>query len=150
MKRHNLTRHCFLLLTLTFLTACAPSIPRSELQNLPPLVEIISLDLQDKKITLRVSNRNTTTRKNNVLSCDINIVKLNPIKIESITIPDLTNYAKETINIDLSSSIGSEHQLSPSMNYELDCQVSSEKFQNVQILKQGKLFKIPGTIAEYR
>ena len=78
--KHNIS--LIILLTVTFiLSSCGSSVPRNELQNLPALIEIMSIDLADGDLKLRVSHRNNLTRNNNQLNCQLALKDFTPIKM---------------------------------------------------------------------
>lgn len=139
-----------LLLAIVLMASCS-SAPRTELHNLPSMVEIVSLNLSETHIKIRVSHRNRHTRKNNQLSCQLAIKDHEVIEFNAIPIPDLTTYAVETVNINLSSnelpdSLSDDDELP----YALDCFLFSENFRKEHVIKTATLFSVPGTTGEYR
>ncbi len=141
------------LITFCFITlqACGPSIPRTELSDLPPLIEIVSLNLSEQQLKLRVSHRNKITRKDNQLSCQLALKDFIPIKFNRVTLPDMTTYAKETIDIKLDqTNLPKVDKQQKGLPYVLDCYIFSENFRDEQIIKKASLFKVPGISGEYR
>ena len=140
-----------IITTCLVLSSCGSSVPRNELQNLPSLIEIMGIDLADGELKIRISHRNRLTRKNNQLSCQLALKDYTPIKFNQIQLPDLTNYAVETIDIKLSTIdlpvVDSEHKQMP---YVLDCYLFSETFREEHLIKKSTLFRVPGSTAEYR
>jgi len=139
------------LFTLLFvLSSCGSRLPRKDLQNLPTLIEIISLNLKTKSIKLRVSHRNRDTRENNQLSCQLTIEGLHNIEITNVAIPDLGAYAIETIEATITSESLNINTLQKSLPYVLDCYLTSDNFKNEQVIKKAIIYQIPGQTASYR
>lgn len=141
-----------ILLTLTVvLSNCGSSVPRNELQNLPALIDIISLNLTDGNLKARVSHRNNLTRKNNQFNCQIALKDFNTIKFKDIKLPDLTNYAVETVDIKLpSTELPAIKSSTDELSYVLDCYLFSDNFREEHIIKKATLYKVPGSLAEFR
>lgn len=139
-------------LILTFmLSSCGPTIPRSELHDLSPLMEVVNLNLNDKQLKLRITHRNKRVREANQLSCQLAIKDNAPVRFKRIQLPDLTHYAKETISIQLEpNSLIKINKNIKELPYVLDCFLYSENFRDEQIIKKANLYKVPGTISEYR
>jgi len=139
-----------ILITVFILNSCT-SVPRSELQNLPSLIEIKSINFEDGLMQVRISHRNNSTKKNNLLSCQLAFKNFAPIAFNQIPLPDLTNYAVEIIDIKLSSiDLPAVDQVGKEMSYVLDCFVFSENYREEHIIKKSILFLVPGSEAEYR
>lgn len=139
------------LILTSLLSGCGPSIPRTELHDLPPLIEIVALDFNSKQLKARITHRNKNTRENNQLSCQLALKDFEAIRFDSITVPNLTTYAKETVNIDLSDSQFPQlNQLSKELPYVLDCFLFSENFRKEQVIKKATLFQVPGSEYEFR
>ena len=143
-----------LIILFTFsliLSSCGSSVPRNELQNLPALIEIMGINLANGDLRVRISHRNNLTRENNQLSCQLALKDFTAIKFSKIPLPDLTNYAVETIDIKLSpadfpaASLGHKE-----MSYVLDCYLFSANFREEHLIKKSTLFRVPGSQAEYR
>jgi len=139
------------LFILACLAAGCTPVPRTELQDLPSLVEIVAFNVPQAQLKLRLSHRNKDTRENNQLSCQMAIKDQPAFDFSAIPVPDMTTYAVETIDIDLSgqtmpSGIDGADQLP----YVLDCFLFSANFRTEQIVKRGSLFLIPGSENEYR
>ena len=140
-----------LLLLITFVLSSCTSVPRNELRNLPSLIEIKSINFTNGLLQLRISHRNSLTRENNQLSCQLTLKNFPPIKFNRISLPDLTNYAIETIDINLTpDKLPSIDQAQKSISYVLDCYMFSENFQEEHIIKKSILFQVPGIKAEFR
>lgn len=148
--KHNLLLFSLCVSSL-ILTGCGTSVPRNELQNLPALIEIMAINLVDGKLKVRVSHRNNMTRENNQLSCQLALKDYKPIEFNQIPLPNLTNYAIETVNIrlplsDLPKSITNVKELP----YVLDCYLFSDNFKEERLIKKSTLFQVPGSLADYR
>ncbi len=148
-------RHTYLSITLIsgliILANCSSSVTRKDIQNLPPLVEIVVLDVAQNTLKLRVSHRHQISRKDNKLSCQLAIQDLAPLKIQQTPLPDLTTFATETTDISINTTALSESgKLNKELPYVLDCFLFSENFRKEQVLKKGVLYKVPGSLAAYR
>lgn len=141
----------FSLLLGLLLTAGCSSVPRSELQNLPSLIEIVAFQVSEAQLKLRLSHRNKTTRKSNQLSCQLAIKDQPAFAFNAIPVPDMTNYAVETIDIDLhDQTMPVIAKGAAELPYVLDCFLFSENFRTEQILKRATLYLVPGSDHEYR
>ncbi|MCX7552976.1 hypothetical protein OS175_03720 [Marinicella sp. S1101] len=151
MKKNNPFIAAVFLTLVLFLAACGSRVPRSELQDLRPLVEIVAFDISLQNLKLRISHRNKTTRENNQLNCQLAIKDLSAIQFEQVALPDLTNYAKETIDINWEKPANFALSNQPSeLPYVLDCYLYAENFRDERVIKKGSLYKVPGTSGEYR
>ncbi len=148
--KHNI-QIIILFTIILILVSCGSSVPRNELQNLPALIEIMGVDLADGKLKLRVSHRNNLTRKNNQISCQLALKDFTPIKFNNIALPDLTNYAVETLDVNLSpTDLPAVNQSHKEMPYVLDCYLFSDNFREEHLIKKSTLFRVPGSKADYR
>lgn len=151
MKNNNSLITAITLTLILLLVGCASSVPRTELQDLRPLVEIVAFDISQQNLKLRVTHRNKTTRENNQLNCQLAIKDLSAIQFDQVTLPDLTNYAKETIDIKWVKPVNFVLSNHPSeLPYVLDCYLYAENFRDERVIKKGSLYKVPGTSGEYR
>jgi len=133
------------------MSSCGTSVPRNELQNLPVLIEIMGINLSNGELKVRISHRNNLTRKNNQLSCQLALKDLTPIKFNQIPLPDLTNYAVETVDIKLPPlDLPAANKRSKELPYVLDCHLFSENFRQEHVIKKSTLFRVPGSVADYR
>ncbi len=133
------------------LLACGSPNTRKDLQNLPSLIEIVELNLNQNSIKLRVSHRNNLPREQNQLSCQLAIKDQQVIKLPSLNVPDLTTFATETIQatVDFSPlNIGSEPI--NSLPFVLDCYLSSETFRKEHIITESTIYLVPGKENRYR
>lgn len=130
---------------------CTSSVPHSELQDLPSLIEIKNINLNNGQLELRVSHRNKETRMNNQLSCQLALKDFPPIKFNEIPLPDLTNYAVETVGINLSSeNLPKTKTVNKTLPYVLDCYLFSSNFREERSIKRSTLYPVPGNQAVYR
>lgn len=151
MTNKNSIRLLALCITSFLLSSCTSSVPRSELQNLPSLIEIKGVNLIDGDLKIRVSHRNNLTRKNNQLSCQLALKDFMPFKFNKIPLPDLTNYAVETIDIKLPAvDLPPVNKMTKDMPYVLDCFLFSQNFREEHLIKKSTLFRVPGSQADYR
>jgi hypothetical protein len=133
------------------LTACGSPVPRKDMQNLPSLIEIVALNLKENSIKLRVSHRNRATRENNQLSCQLAIKDFEPIQLTAIVLPDLTNYATETIETNIAiQQFGQSLQSHQELAYVLDCFLFSSNFRKEHIIKKSFVYQTPGERHLYR
>ncbi|MCB1583399.1 MAG: hypothetical protein R3E90_14020 [Marinicella sp.] len=140
-----------IVICLTLLAACGSSVPRKELQNLPSLIEIIALDFNQNKLKLRVSHRNSTAREGNQLSCQLALKDFSPLKVTAINLPDLTNYATETITSEISlNQLTLDPQTHSNLPYVLDCFLFSSNFRKEHIIKKAVVYQTPGAPGIYR
>ncbi len=140
-----------LTMLLTFSLVGCTSVPKTELQNLPSMVEIVMLNLADAQLKVRVSHRNRTTRENNQLSCKLAIKDHPSVEFNAIPIPDLTTYAVETVEISLADqTLPAADNNHGDLPYVLDCFLFSENFRNEHLVKKATLYPVPGTKAEFR
>lgn len=151
-SNHNPRNSVITLIFITaMLSACGAPNFRTDLQNLPSLVEIVALDFKNNSIKLRVSHRNKTTREGNQLSCQLAIKDYAPISINALNLPNLTNYATETVE----SQIPLE-QLKVALDqhselpYVLDCFLFSTNFRKEQVIKKSIIYATPGEPWVYR
>jgi hypothetical protein len=147
----NINTAYLLLLGFSMLSACGSSIPRKDLQNLPTLVEIMALDFNTNTVKLRVSHRNRTTREQNQLSCQLAINNQAAVQLTNVSIPDLTTYAVETVEIpiDLSQTLITNEQ-PKELPYVLDCFLTSINFRKEQIVSKATVYQIPGETHIFR
>jgi hypothetical protein len=151
MKNKIINQIIIITILSLLLSSCGSSIPRNELQNLPSLIEIMAINMDSGELRVRVSHRNNLTKKNNQISCQLALKDLSPIKFNEISLPDLTNYATETVSIMLpQSDLPTVTTRNKEMPYVLDCYLFSENFREEHLIKKSTLFKVPGTNAEYR
>lgn len=151
MLKINLKRLLLPLLIILLASGCGPTIPKSELHDLPPLMEIVSLNLNEKQLKLRLTHRNKRIRQNNQLSCQLALKDFTPVRFNQVQLPDLTHYAKETITINIDQKGQLNIKAEPKeLAYVLDCYLYSENFRDEQIIKKSTLYKVPGTNDEYR
>lgn len=145
------TKH-LLIYSLAFtLVACGSSVPRKDLQNLPSLIEIVALDFEHNKLKLRISHRNKTARVDNQLSCQLAIKDFKPVKVSAINLPDLTNYATETITTDIAlDALALDTAKHKELPYVLDCFLFSSNFRKEHIIKKAITYQTPGEPAVYR
>ena len=150
--KNKLSIQLITLFTISILvSSCSSSVPRNELQNLPSLIEIMGINLSDGDLKVRISHRNNLTRINNKLSCQLALKDFTPIKFNELPLPDLTNYAVETMDIKLSTAdLPPVNKSSSEMPYVLDCYLFSENFREEHLIKKSTFFRVPGTEAEYR
>lgn len=145
------TKYLAALALVLSLSGCGSSVPRKDLQNLPSLIEIISLDFNDNKLKLRISHRNKTAREGNQLSCQLALKDFKALKMNAINLPDLTNYATETVTINIPLH---ELSLSPAAHrelpYVLDCFLFSTNFRKEQVIKKAVVYQTPGAPGIYR
>jgi len=140
-----------LFTVIILVSSCGSSVPRNELQNLPSLIEIMGINLTAGDLKIRVSHRNNLTRINNKLNCQLALKDFTPIKISELPLPDLTNYAVETVDIKLSpADLSPANQSSDEIPYVLDCYLFSENFSEEHLIKKSTFFRVPGTEADYR
>ncbi|WP_223789689.1 hypothetical protein [Marinicella meishanensis] len=140
-----------ILTALVLSTAGCNSVPRTELQNLPSLIEIVSFQVPEAQLKLRLSHRNKSTRENNQLSCQLAIKDQPAFAFNAIPVPDMTTYAVETLDIDLrDQTMPAIVPGSAELPYVLDCFLFSENFRTEQIVKRAILYLVPGSNDEYR
>ncbi|MFC3194560.1 hypothetical protein ACFODZ_09960 [Marinicella sediminis] len=140
-----------IITTSLVLAACGQRAPRKDLSNLPSLIQIISLDFRQNEVRLRVSHRNRATRMDNQLSCQLAIKDQQAIQINSMTLPDLTTYATETITTQLPlSSLNMDHDDGNELPYVLDCFLFSSNFRKEQVITRASLYPVPGNNGTYR
>lgn len=133
------------------LTACGAPTPRKDLQNLPSLIEIIALDFTQQTIKLRVSHRNRLPKEGNQLSCQLAIKDLAAIKLQPVSLPDLTTFATETVQTHFASELPNlnlEHD--NALPYVLDCFLFSTTFSKEHIISKSTVYRIPGEENSYR
>ncbi len=147
----NLKTSIFIILMALMISGCGPSIPRNELHDLPPLMEIVALNVSEMELKLRITHRNKRVRESNQLSCQLALKDFKPIQFDQIPLPNLTHYAKETLTVDINqnSEINFDSKLKE-LPYVLDCFLHSENFRNEQIVKKSILYQVPGSNYEYR
>ncbi len=144
------TNTALLILLSLALSNCTP-VPKTELHNLPSLIEIVMLDLSSEQLKVRLSHRNRLTRENNQLSCQLAIKERQAIEFNGIPIPDLTTYAVETIDISLiNKNLPKAGEKYKQLPYVLDCFLFSENFRKEHVIKKSILYPVPGTKHEYR
>ena len=145
------TRIICIVSCLLLMAGCGNPVPRKDLQNLPTLIQIIQLDLQQNEARIRLSHRNRIPRKDNQLSCQLAIKDQPAIQANAISLPDLTTFATETITLPLPLS---ELQLEPGdqaeLPYVLDCFLFSSNFRKEQVITRATLYPVPGTQLQYR
>ncbi|MGJ8663446.1 MAG: hypothetical protein ACSHWU_07340 [Marinicella sp.] len=141
----------FIIISSLTLTMGCTSVPKTELQNLPSLIEIIVLDLSQPALNIRVSHRNKTPRLSNKLNCQLAIKDQSPIKFNGISVPDLSTFATETLRVNITQNelpVIPEKQ--KELPYVLDCYLESENFRTEHIIKKATLFRVPGRLNEFR
>lgn len=140
-----------LFLFTSLLTACGSSVPRKDMQNLPSLLEVVALDFENNSIKLRISHRNSTTREDNQLSCQLAIKDFKPIKINALNLPDLTNYATETLEFKITlQQLGLSTEKYEELPYVLDCFLFSTNFKKEHIIQKSVVYQTPGAPHLYR
>lgn len=147
----NLRTTLVTTLLIITLNSCSTSISRNELQNLPSLIDITGIDLTDGQLKIRVSHRNNKTRLNSKLSCQLALKDHKPIKFKQLPLPDLTNYAVETIDYTFpEDEIPSMAQSNSKLPYVLDCYLFSDNFREEHLIKKATLYKVPGSQGKFR
>ncbi len=140
-----------IIFTCLILNACGAPNPRKDLQNLPSLIEIVALDFEQQSIKLRISHRNRSPRKENQLRCQLAIKDLPSIKLQSITVPDLTTFATETVQSKFAvQPLNLNLKQNQALPYVLDCFLFSSTFSKEHIISKATIYRIPGDKNRYR
>ncbi|TDR23199.1 hypothetical protein [Marinicella litoralis] len=136
---------------LLLLTACGTPNTRKDLQNLPSLIEIVALDLNQQTIKLRISHRNQSPRLDNQLSCQLAVKDFAPITLQALKIPDLTTFATETVQSTFKSTqLNASLKQYKALPYVLDCFLFSSTFMKEHIISKATIYRIPGEQNSYR
>lgn len=149
--KNFITQSIFIILFCIAITACGAPNPRKDLQNLPSLIEIVALDFNQQVIKLRVSHRNRSAREDNLLSCQLAIKDMSPIKLPTINLPDLTTFATETVQSNFTAGpMNLNLKQNQTLPYVLDCYLTSSTFSREHIISKATIYRIPGEENSYR
>lgn len=151
MKNKNHLQLLTLPIITSFMIGCTSSVPHNEFQNLPSVIEIKHINLNNGQLELRVSHRNKETRVNNQISCQLAFKDFPPLTFDEVAIPDLTNYAIETVDINLPpKSLPKINKEIKALPYVLDCYLFSSNFREEHSINKSTLYPVPGNHAVYR
>jgi len=138
------------VLCLILITSCG-GVRKSKKQNLPPTIDIALLDFNQGLIKLRVKHRHIKASTENELSCEISFKNIDEHQFDNQHIPDLTSFATETISVNIESLQKTRHSTTNgSIDYILECSLSSEEFATIHLVNRSTLYLVPGENSIYR
>ena len=146
-----ITQASLITFVFTTLTACSGGVPRKPVNELPSNIEIVTVNFQTGAWKLRLTHRQKEKRVNNQIACGLYTDHKHSLAFDRINVPDLSYLFTETIDIpampvDLEMPKG----LTDKMNYQLECDLTSENYYTESIRKSGTLHRVPGEQALYR
>ena len=125
---------------VALLTACGPPRLEKPNTNLHTLIEITSLDIGKKRMDIRLSHRQASSRAASSLECRLKIDQKPYYNLPSLQVPALTAYARERLSWILADdfSVSGKERL----EYALDCSLQSEQDRTEYFKNHGSLYRL--------
>lgn len=136
--------------TLAALSACSSGIPRKPVNELPSDIEIVSADFSSGAWKLRLTHRQKENRINAKIGCDLATDNDNTLAFSWYDLPELSYQLTEIIDIPGMAANLDTPNMPKKMNFQLNCELTSDNFKTEMIRKNSVLYRVPGEQALYR